>query len=75
VRPLVADLRTAGIVVSQDTVLRIMRRQDLSFNKTLLVSKTERPDLARRRTRWQTHQHRFDPARWCLSMKWKPRPT
>src|SRR4051812_9233558 len=31
--------------------------------KTLLASETERPDLARRRTRWRTHQHRFDPAR------------
>lgn len=33
VRALAADLRTAGIAVSHDTVWRFMRRQGLSFKK------------------------------------------
>ena len=51
VRALAADLQAAGIAVSHDTVWRFMRRQGLSFKKTLLASETERPDRARRRTR------------------------
>ncbi|MFC7477516.1 hypothetical protein ACFQS7_24360 [Dankookia sp. GCM10030260] len=63
VRALAADLRVAGIAVAPDTVWRFLRRRGLSFKKTLLTSETDRPDLARRRTRWRTHQHRSDPAR------------
>jgi len=62
-RALAADLRAAGIAMSHDTVWRFMRRQGLSFKKTMLASETDRADLARRRTRWRAHQHRFDPAR------------
>jgi transposase len=63
VRALAADLKTDGIDVSHDTVWRFLRRQGLSFKKTLLASETERPSLARLRTRWRRHQHRLDPTR------------
>ncbi len=33
------------------------------FHKTLLASETERPNLARLRTRWRRYQHRIDPTR------------
>jgi transposase len=63
VRALAADLRADGIKVSHDTVWRFLRRQGLTFKKTLLPSETERPSLARLRTRWRRYQHRLDPAR------------
>jgi len=37
--------------------------RDLPSKKTLLASETERPSLARLRTRWRSYQHRFDSAR------------
>ena len=63
VRALAADLRADGIEVSHDTVWRFMRRQGLSFKKTLMASETQRPGLVRLRARWRKHQHRIDPAR------------
>ena len=63
VRALAADLKADGIAVSHDTVWRFLRRQGLTFKKTLLASETERPSLVRARTRWRTHQHRLDASR------------
>ena len=40
-----------------------MRRQRLSFKKTLMASETQRPSLVCGRARWRRHQHRIDPAR------------
>jgi transposase len=34
-----------------------------SKKKTLFATEQDRPDIARRRTRWKTHQRRLDPAR------------
>jgi len=42
-------------------VLRARRPQ--SQKKTLHASEQDRPDVARRRRRWKTHQGRLDPAR------------
>ncbi len=63
VRPLAADLKADGIVVSHDTVWRFLRRQGLTFKKTLLASETERPSLVRLRTLWRKYQPRLDPTR------------
>lgn len=63
VRALAADLRADGIEVSHDTVWRFLRRQGLTFKKTLLASETEQPSLVRLPTRWRRHQHRLDPTR------------
>ncbi len=63
VRALACDLKAAGINVSHDTVWRFLRRQGLTFKKTLLASETDRPNLVRRRAQWRTHQNKVDPSR------------
>ena len=40
-----------------------VRREGLSFKKTVLPAEQDRADIARKRCRWKTHQHRVDPPR------------
>ena len=40
-----------------------MHREGLSFKKTALAAEQDRPDVARKRARWKTHQGKLDPAR------------
>jgi hypothetical protein len=47
-----------GIAVSHDTVWRFLRGCGFSF-----ADERERPDVKRRRDRWQRHQGRIDPTR------------
>ncbi|MDO5643474.1 MAG: IS630 family transposase [Paracoccus sp. (in: a-proteobacteria)] len=56
-------LAQRGIAVSHDTVWRFLRGCGFSFKKTLLADESERPDVRRRRDRWQHHQGRIDPTR------------
>jgi transposase len=58
-------LAARGIAVSHDTVWRFLRRQGRSFKKTAFASEQQRPDVARRRRRWQWAIHHLDPE--CLS--------
>jgi transposase len=43
-------------------VWTFLHRQDLS-QKTVRAAEQDRPDVARRRTRWKRHQHRIDAKR------------
>jgi hypothetical protein len=63
VRALSAELQSAGINVSHDTVWRFLRSEGKTFKKTLVASEQDRPKVARFRMRWKTHQHRLDPDR------------
>ncbi len=40
-----------------------MHAEGLSFKKTVLPAEQDRPDIARKRARWQAHQAKIDPAR------------
>ena len=46
-------LAAHGITVSHDTVWRFLRREGRSFKKNRIRHEQHRPDVARRRRRWQ----------------------
>jgi transposase len=56
-------LAARGVRVSHDTVWRFLRRQGRSFKKTAFASEQHRPDVARRRRRWQRAIEHLDPER------------
>lgn len=58
-----SELRERGVAVSCDTLWRFLRREGVSFKKTLFASEQDRPDVARRRTLWKKIQLRLDPRR------------
>jgi transposase len=62
-RGLVAELAGRGLRVDYRTVWTFIRREGLSFKKTVLASEQNRPDVARKRRRWKTRQGRIDPRR------------
>jgi transposase len=62
-RALVAELGERGVVTSYGSVWRIVHDEGVSFKKTLFATEQDRPDVARKRVRWKTHQGRLDPAR------------
>jgi transposase len=62
-RGLVAELAGRGLRVDYRTVWTFIRRDGLSFKKTVLASEQDRPDVARKRGRWKTLQGRIDPRR------------
>jgi len=45
------------------SVWNLLRREDQTFKKSVHASEQDRPDVARRRSRWRRHQGSFDPAR------------
>ena len=51
------------VSVSHDTVWRFLRREGLSFKKTLLAIEQVRSDVARRRERWRGAINKLDPER------------
>ncbi len=57
------ELRERGVAVSCDTLWRFLKRQEISFKKTLFAAEQDRPDVARRRLRWKKYQARIDPSR------------
>ncbi len=57
VRGLLAD---RGIRASRTAIWRFFDRHGISFKKTLHASEQDRPDVARRRVRWKTHQGKLD---------------
>ncbi|HLB06681.1 MAG TPA: IS630 family transposase, partial [Alphaproteobacteria bacterium] len=62
-RALVAELAERGIVVSLYAVWHFFEHEGISFKKSLYASEQDRPDIARRRTRWRRYQRRLDPTR------------
>jgi transposase len=63
-RGLVAELaEQRGLKVDYRSVWEFVHAEKLSFKKTLLAAKQDRPDVARRREQWRRYQNRIDPAR------------
>jgi len=57
------ELRERGVSISCDTLWRFLKRQEISFKKTLFADEQDRADVARRRLRWKKYQARIDPSR------------
>lgn len=57
------ELAARGVTVSHNAIWQFMRREVLSFKKTLFALEQGRADIARRRARWKARQGRFDPGR------------
>src|ERR1700716_3189090 len=62
-RAVVAELAARGTPASYGAVWRFFRREGITFKKSLHASEQDRPDVARRRARWQKYQGRLDPKR------------
>ena len=56
-------LAAAGIAVSRDTIWRFLRREGLSFKKTLFALEQARTAVARKQARWQALKRQLDPDR------------
>lgn len=57
------ELAARGVKVSHHAVWTFLRREGLSFKKTLFALEQSRADVARRRQRWRRLQDRLDPRR------------
>lgn len=57
------ELAACGVTVSHNAVWMFLRREGLSFKKTLFALEQGRADIARRRRRWWSWQGLLDPAR------------
>ncbi|MHB8887004.1 MAG: IS630 family transposase [Methylovirgula sp.] len=57
------DLAARGVKVSHNAVWLFLRREGLTFKKTLFALEQARDDIARRRRRWRSWQTRLDPRR------------
>ena len=57
------ELRAQSVQVSHDAVRRYQRGAGLNFKKSVLASKLDRPDVARKRVRWKRYQGAVDPQR------------
>ncbi|WP_375309357.1 IS630 family transposase [Bradyrhizobium sp. A5] len=57
------ELAARGVKVSHHAVWTFLRREGLSFKKTLFALEQGRADVARRRQRWRSLQDRLDPSR------------
>lgn len=62
-RKLTQELAARGIKTDVRAVWTFVHAQGLSFKKTLLPAERDRPDIARKRRRWKTHQGRIDGKR------------
>jgi transposase len=58
-----AELAERGVKVGHATVWAFLASEGLTFKKTLHAAGQERPDVARKRERWERYQGRIDPAR------------
>ncbi|MCH8139279.1 MAG: IS630 family transposase [Proteobacteria bacterium] len=57
------ELAARGVIVSHNAVWLFLRREGLSFKKTLFALEQGRADVARKRRRWKAWQQGFDPRR------------
>ena len=55
------ELLARGVKVSHNAVGLLLRREGLTFKKTLFALEQARADVARRRRRWRSWQDRLDP--------------
>jgi transposase len=55
------ELAARGVKVSHNAVWLFLRREGLSFKKTLFALEQARDDIARRRRRWRSWQGSLDP--------------
>ncbi|MGH8865269.1 MAG: IS630 family transposase [Burkholderiales bacterium] len=62
-RELVVELNARVGATSYGSVWRLLRDEGISFKKSLCAAEQERPDVARRRARWKTHQGKLDASR------------
>ena len=62
-RELVAELEARAVWTSYGSVWRLLNDEGISFKKNLHACEQDRPDVARRRVRWKTHQGRLDASR------------
>ena len=62
-RGLQRALAQRGVKVSHDSVWRFLRREGLSFKKSLFAIEQARVDIARRRRRWKGLMADLDPSR------------
>ena len=58
-----AELAERGVRVSYGAVWSFLAAEGLTFKKCLHACEQERPDVARKRTRWKRYQKSIDPAR------------
>src|SRR5918911_1870487 len=58
-----AELKDRGVTVSVFAIWHFLRRQGVSFKKSLHASEQDRADVARRRQRWKQYQGKIDPRR------------
>ncbi|MEQ8299999.1 MAG: IS630 family transposase [Hyphomonas sp.] len=63
VRGLQALLAAQGVQVSHDSIWRFIRREGLSFKKSLFALEQARAAVARQRQRWKSWQAWLDPSR------------
>ena len=56
-------LAAEGIAVCRDTIWRYLKRQGLSFRKTLFALEQARRTVSRKQTRWRALKRRLDPDR------------
>jgi hypothetical protein len=66
VRKLKAELAERGINTLASMVRLFVRAKGLSFKKTILPAKPDRPDIARMRARWIALQGKINPGRLVL---------
>jgi transposase len=68
-RGLAAELAEQGIKTHPRAVWVCVHAEGLSFKKMTLPEEQTRPDVARKRTRWQARQGRIAPSRLGSSMR------
>ncbi len=62
-RKLTQELAARGIKTDVRAVWTFVHTEGLSFKKTIHPTEQNRPDVARKRTRWKAHQGRIDASR------------
>ena len=62
-RALAAELAGRGVAVSHWAVWKLLASEGITFKKSILPAEQDRPDIARRRARWQRLQGQLDPKR------------
>ncbi|MBS0242709.1 MAG: IS630 family transposase [Proteobacteria bacterium] len=60
---LLAELADREVIVSCDTLWRFLKREGISFKKSVFASEQNRPDIVRRRTWWKRLQPALDAGR------------
>ncbi|MER9076494.1 IS630 family transposase [Mesorhizobium sp. M0904] len=56
-------LAERGVKAVTSMLSRFLRREGITFKKTLVARERDRPDVSRRRSQWHNYQNRIDPAR------------